>query len=161
MAITFENAPSTATPLNATNLAELEEDAEDYADSLAAGGVELGYAQITSTATQTGAGGSDVAGLSVAVTVGTRPIVVEFGCDGLVNTSGSGIAQAFIKEGSTNLTAATVSLTTIGMAVCRRVRLTPSAGSHTYKITLVQVVTGNSQITASAIDPAYIHVLEV
>lgn len=161
MAITFENKPSTATPLNATNLQQLEDDAEDYADALAAGGVELGYAQITSTATQTGVGSGDVASLTTTVTVGTRPIVVEFGCDGLVNSSGSGIATAQIKESTTILAQATVSLTTIGMVICRRVRLAPSAGSHTYKINLAQVITGNSQIICSATDPAYIAVFEV
>lgn len=122
---------------------------------------ELGYAQITTTATQTGAGSGDVSGLSVTVTVGSRPIVVEFACDGLVNTNASGITTAQIKEDTTVLAASTVSLTTIGMVVCRKVRLTPSAGAHTYKINLAQVVVGNSQITAGASDPAYIWVYEV
>lgn len=122
---------------------------------------ELGYAQITTTATQTGAGSGDVSGLSVTVTVGSRPIVVEFGCDGLVNSSALGITQVNIQEGATILSAATVSLTTVGMVICRRVRLTPSAGSHTYKIALGQVTAGNSQIVCSATDPAYIWVYEV
>ena len=158
---TWEDFPSLDTPLEASAIIDTEERLSDYADSVAAGGIELGYAQITSNATQTGAGFADVAGLSTTVTVGTRPIVIEFGCDGLVNSSASGIATAQIAEGSTVLTSATVSLTTVGQVICRRVRLTPSAGSHTYKVVLAQVVTGNSQIICSSSDPAYISVIEV
>ena len=157
----WESVPSVATPISADNLNLAADEAEDYADALAAGGVELGYAERTSTFTQTGIGSSDVTSLTTTVTVGTRPILVKFGCGGLANSSASGIVQVFIKEGSTTLTTATISLSTVGQAVFREVRLTPSAGSHTYKITLSQAVTGNSSITASSTDPSYIQVIEV
>lgn len=158
---TWEDFPSLDTPLEASAIIDTEERLSDYADSVAAGGIELGYAQITSTFTQTGAGSSDVTGLSTTVTVGTRPILVKFGCGGLANSSASGGTQMLIKESSTTLTAATIVFSTVGQPVFREVRLTPSAGSHTYKITLVQTVTGNSSITAAATDPAYIQVIEV
>lgn len=158
---TWEDFPSLDTPLEASAIIDTEERLSDYTDSVAAGGVELGYAKITSTFTQTGVGSGDVTGLSISVTVGTRPIIVEFGCDGLVNSSASGIAQVNIQEGATILSGATVSLTTVGQVICRRVRLTPSAGSHTYKIALGQVTAGNSQIVCSATDPAYIQAIEI
>lgn len=126
-----------------------------------AGGVELGYAQITSNATQTGAGNNDVSGLSVSVTVGVRPILVRFEASSAFNSSGSGITIISIKESSTVLSTVSVSSTTLALPVRREVRLAPSAGSHTYKINLQQFVSGNSTLSAGSTDPAFIQVIEV
>lgn len=122
---------------------------------------ELGYAQITSSAQQTGAGTSDAAGLSVTVTVGSRPIIVEVGGTTVNNSSASGVGTISLKEGATVLATFSSSLTTIPQPVSRAVRLTPTAGSHTYKVTIGQLVTGNTVLTASATDPAFIWVREV
>ena len=149
------------TKLNAAAMIDLEERLSDYTDSVAAGGVELGYAQITSAFTQTGAGASDVTGLSVTVTVGSRPIVVILAAESMSLSSASGLGGAIIQEGATVLAATSVGLTTIGFPVNRRVRLTPSEGSHTYKIVLNQLVTGNTTLAASATGPASIQVIEV
>lgn len=124
-------------------------------------GVELGYAEITANHVQTGAGTSDVTGLSVTVNVGARPIKIEFGCTSLANSSGSGLSSISIMEGATVLTSATYGLTTNTVPIYRAVRLAPSAGSHTYKIALGQIITGNSTLGAAANSPAYIHVTEV
>ena len=128
------------------------------------GGRELGYASITSTFTQTGAGNSDVTGLSVTVTVGTRPINVIFSCASVSNNNASGIAYLKIMEGATLLGNAVISLSAVGQALHRTVRLSPSAGSHTYKVNLQQVVTGNTSLFADSgttYGPASIQVIEV
>jgi hypothetical protein len=124
-------------------------------------GTELGYAEITSNVVQTGAGNQVVSGLSVTVTVGSRPIRIEVGCSSLTSSSASGISTVAIKESTTTLTSASAVLTTVALPITRAVRLTPSAGSHTYKINLGQTITGNATLGAAAASPTYIHVVEV
>lgn len=124
-------------------------------------GVELGYAAVTANVTRTGAGTDDVAGLSVTVTVGFRPIIVRVNALSINNSSASGVGNIQIKEGATVLAGVNATLTTDYIPVSREARLAPSAGSHTYKITLGQLVTGNTVLTASATDPAFIQVIEV
>lgn len=124
-------------------------------------GVELGYAEITANHVQTGAGSADVAGLSVTANVGGRPIIVRLNASSVFNSSASGISTLKILEGSTQLASVTATLTTTTIPVAREVRLSPSAGSHTYKVSLTQVITGNSTLSASATDPASLQVVEV
>ena len=122
---------------------------------------ELGYAEITADVTQTGSGNQDVTGLSVTVEVGTRPIIVSVGAKLLSNSTSSGVATLSIKESTTTLATASVVLSTFSLPVFRSVRLAPSAGSHTYKINLAQLVSGNAVIGAGSTDPAFIQVVEV
>lgn len=157
----WESVPSVATPISADNLNLAADEAEDYADALAAGGVELGYASRTSNFTQTGAGSSDVTSLTTTVTVGSRPIIVKANADGLSNSSASGITLLVIQEDGVTIAVQTVSLSVLAELVAREVRRTPSAGSHTYKLVLTQLVTGNSTLAAGAADPAFIQVIEV
>lgn len=125
-------------------------------------GVELGYAEITSDFTRTGAGASDVTGLSVTAEVGERPIVVEFGCGGLSNTNAAGLSAAQIYEGATKLAQVLGGVGTSSThGATRSVRLNPAAGSHTYKIVVGQLVLGNTVIDADVDNPAYIRVTEV
>lgn len=124
-------------------------------------GVELGYAEITSNVTQTGLGSTDIAGLSVTVNVGARPILVKFGARSLTNSSASGVGGVIIKEGATSLCSGLASLTTLAMPIYREVRLAPSAGSHTYKAVITQLVTGNTTLAAASGEAAYIQVVEV
>jgi len=140
------------TRLNAAALQDLEERLSDYTDSVAAGGVELGYAERGTDFTQTGAGNSDVTGLQVTVTVGTRPINIIVSAAGISNSSGSGLAFVNIKEGSTALGAVGAGLGTANeiYPVNRVIRLAPSAGSHTYKVNLQQFVTGNTTLNATS-----------
>lgn len=159
---TWEDAPSQSSPLNAANLEAIRAEWEAYADSVAAAGVLLDSASITSNFTQTGAGASDVTGLAVTVTVGTRPIQIRFSCDSFFNSSASGIGTIGIQEGATVLAARTSPLGTAVAAGNRETApLTPSPGSHTYKIVLGQVVTGNTTLSAAATSPATITVLEL
>lgn len=124
-------------------------------------GVELGYAEITADVTQTGSGNQDVAGLSVTVNVGARPIIVQIGAKALASSSASGISSLSIKEGTTTLATISAILSTFSLPVFRSVRLAPSAGAHTYKVNLAQLVAGNGTISAAATDPAFIQVIEV
>jgi hypothetical protein len=124
---------------------------------------ELGYAQITSNFTTSSGTDVDVTGLVVTVITGGRPIIIEFGTDSLTNTTSGQNAQATIKEGTTTLAQAFgyAGAASAGITVLRKVRLTPSAGSHTYKITLHQFFAGTATLGASAASPAYIRVYEV
>ena len=123
--------------------------------------VELGYAEITANDTQTGAGNKDVSGLSVTITVAARPILILAGASSLSNSSASGISQFRIMESSTVLATYTISQTTLAVVPMRTVRLAPSAGSHTYKINILQFVTGNTVLGAGATDPTFIQAIQI
>lgn len=129
-------------------------------EALSFGGVLLGHAQITSDFVRTGPGSSDVPGLAITVDVGVRPIIVEFG--GLpASSSASGITLIQIIEGASQLAGCGPALTTLAWQQTRRVRQAPSPGSHTYKITLTQIIAGNGTLKATPADPAYIAAFEV
>jgi antitoxin (DNA-binding transcriptional repressor) of toxin-antitoxin stability system len=151
------------TRLNAAALQDLEERLSDYTDSVAAGGIELGYASRTTDFTQTGSGNSDVTSLSVTVTVGTRPINVIISAAGMTNSSASGLGFVNVKEGSTVLGYVSAGLSTANeiYPVNRVIRLAPSAGSHTYKVNLSQFITGNTTLKATSDSVASIQVIEV
>lgn len=128
------------------------------------GARELGYAEITSNATSTDNFGAetDVSGLTVTVTVGSRPIIVCFW--GIVfNTTAGDRAIVYIKEGTTNL----VSSSPISSAASQentlylKRRLAPSAGSHTYKVMLSRLSAGTATIGSPAGARAHIQVIEV
>ena len=79
--VTWQNRPSTATPLNATNLNSLEARTEAAVDTLTASGpgAELAYAEATADAlSQTNTSYEDIDNLSsIEFTVGDRPVRVE------------------------------------------------------------------------------------
>lgn len=126
-----------------------------------AGGT-LGYAQVT--ASQTGITSiTDLTGLSVTVTVSAgRRIRIEAMAKVSNDTLG-GRTAGQIREGGTTLTdfvdfyAAATNASTIGHAP---VVLTPSAGSHTYKLSL-QGITGTAAMSAGASNPAFILVTDI
>ena len=124
------------------------------------GGIELGYSQITANDTQTGVGNHDVTGLSVTVTVGTRPIKVIFDCGGGGN-SGAGTTLITILEDNVQVALINLGVANVSTPTHREVRRAPSAGSHTYKINLNQFSAGNSTIAAAANSPAFIQVIEL
>lgn len=126
------------------------------------GTAELGYAEITSnaTSTTTAATYTDVAGLAVTVTV-NGPIKIIFDCSNINNTSTGGVAVA-IMEGASILTQTFENIASaVGVPCHREIRLTPTAGSHTYKIGLARVsAAGTATIFATA-TPAFIQVVRV
>lgn len=149
-----------STPHDAAAMKDIEKRLSDYTDSIG-GGVELGYAQITSNFTQTGAGNSEITGLSVTVTVGSRPILVRFYAAQVACSSGSGLAGLGLYEGATALQSTFGPQGTGNSHVCSEARVTPSPGSHTYKANLIQVVTGNTTITATNTQPTFLQVIQL
>lgn len=139
----------------------------DLAAAVAAYGTsgrELGYAQITANATSvtTDPTGTDVVGLSVAVTIGIRPVVVKFGCGGIFNTS-TGQSLVSIYEGATRLAYGFngSGVANVSCPAHVQARLAPAAGAHTYKIQLSRgSAVGTATISATADDPAFIQVIE-
>jgi hypothetical protein len=98
----------------------------------------------------------DLTGLAVTVTVNTsRRIKLEaFGS--LQSTVGGDLGAIFIKESATQLSAAQKRLETSNTFVYAVAILTPSGGSHTYKLTAARTSgTGTVTMTASATQPAF------
>lgn len=160
-----------STPLSATNVETMEAALAAYSESVAAGGIELGYAAITSTVTKTTLysavldGTGDVTGLSTTVTVASRPIMVKFSCPGGVNnnTATTSTLVSILEDGVEVCFArldqhATASERDPMHFECRRA---PSAGLHTYKIVLTTLAAGTAGINAGASSPTFIQVLEV
>ncbi len=157
------------TPLSAEDLEDLEERVTDYADSVGAGGVELGYADITADATTTSGSFVDVSGLSVTVTKGSRPIVIKFSCGGVESTNNPGLGQIRIVEDGTSVGVLNwylAAANTPNSSPMREVRRNPSAGSHTYKIQFTRTAFGAGTFKIKAdsgagFGPASIQVVEV
>lgn len=122
----------------------------------------LGYQEITTTFTTTSvAGNVDVTNLTVTVTIpsGGRKIKITAFAEGMY-TTGTGTISMSIQEGSgvlsrtSNETAGKVS-----PACCITVE-TPSAGSHTYKVTILQTGAGTAGLLATDY-PAFILVEQI
>lgn len=129
-------------------------------------GRELGHAEITSNATRASTTPADVAGLSTTVTVGSRPIEVVFSCGAVSNGNATAGVAVKILEGSTVKGGAVTFVADAGVAMPlnRRIRLSPAAGSYTYKIQLAAFVAGTATISAdtgATYGPASISVVEL
>lgn len=125
-------------------------------------GIELGYAEITANATTISTTAADIAGLATTVTVRERPIKVIFDCRAVGNDTANGNVLVYIREGATTLALADLISAPAGLRVAmhREVRLAPTAGSHTYKISWL-VSSGMATLYASTDHPAFIQVVEV
>jgi hypothetical protein len=128
---------------------------------------QLGYSESLADFTTTSATDQDVTNLSVTVTTTGRSILVIFESGFVNNATASDYAVFKIKEGATVLAGGYVGGNGNAAPVHRAVRLTPSAGSHTYKVTL-RAFTGGAGHTAKIAGggsgdpgPAYIYVVEV
>lgn len=125
----------------------------------------LGYAQIT--ANQAGiTTKADVTGLSVTVTVGSgRRVRISAFCTAITGTLGN--AGWFIMEGATQLAQADLPAFLTPHAAYNTFAwvtavVTPSAGSHTYKVQAVNDGTGNAAtVNAGATFPSYILVEDI
>lgn len=123
----------------------------------------LGYAPVTTNQ------GSittvvDLTALTVTVTVGTgRRIRIRAQIAAQSTVNGDG-ALMQIMEGGTQLMAAStyLSSSTLGLPVICEVILTPTSGSHTYKLTLQRIIgSGTLTMNANATAPAYILVEDI
>lgn len=131
--------------------------------ALDAGLGQIGYAQVT--ASQTGISTlTDLTGLSVAVTAGTNRRI-RITASGLVaRTVVDGTTALYVREGGTVLQIINVqpSRANEGTEAFGHVVLTPSAGSHTYKLSLERNTgTGTTSMAAGATFPASILVEDI
>lgn len=123
----------------------------------------LGYAEAT-TSQGTITTEVDLTSLTSTVTVGTaRRIRVTVSLE-VESSVGNDLAEMRIKESTTPLQRARLICDTAnqGQTIQRSVVLTPSAGSHTYKVALQRASgTGNVQSTATSALPAFILVEDI
>lgn len=128
----------------------------------------LGYAEITANQTGIGTSATDITGLSVSITVpaGRRIKITAHG--GLFNSQASTNQALFliIREGATQLQVSAPAMVNTtgtfgdtGIVDCIWIG-TPTAGSHTYKVSMSASNTGGI-FTASATAPSYIHIEDV
>jgi hypothetical protein len=126
-------------------------------------GSVLGYAQVTTAQTGIGAGGADLTGLSVAVTVGSsRRIRITAQCV-VAQQTANGHMQGYVREGTTNLGRfGTVFMATVGGTgfFHGHAVLTPTAGAHTYKLFGI-TNTGSYDMVADGTNPASILVEDI
>jgi hypothetical protein len=130
------------------------------ASAAQAGGAELGYAEVATnpTSTSTYPTRTDVTGLSITTPSlsGAQAIKVIFDCADLGNSSTGG-AVLSIMEGAAELQfASTNTGAGINIPVHREVRLTPSAGSHTYKIAISRLSAAGTVTLVGSGTPAFI-----
>jgi hypothetical protein len=135
----------------------------DVADANSLPGGWVGYAQVTAdqnTITTL----VDLTGLSQAVTLGSNRRIRIHAEVHVANGSGSGNrSQLYIREGSTTLQRAQWGHETTGTegpAACS-VILTPSSGSHTYKLSLEALDASTTNLKAAADIPAFIYIEDV
>lgn len=135
-------------------------------DALAGSGPagHLGYAQITANQSTSSTSLVDVTGLSVTVTVGSRPIRVICYSWGSLNTGSDLRTQYSLRDVTAGAEVQYAIITSTGSqqeALCLVAYLTPAAGSRTYKLQFAVAVNGTSTISAAATRPAFILVEEV
>jgi hypothetical protein len=133
-------------------------------------GRELGYAEITSSQSGiTGVGTANrvpIAGLSVTVSVASRPIKVIARTGVSFNTNASGGGGISIVD--TADTSTLLAQASAGAAIANGVfslhceaRKAPAPGLHTYAVYAWCVVVGNFTFVAGPQNPAFIQVVEV
>lgn len=130
---------------------------------LATSAIALGYAEITSNFVANTTAVTDVAGLSVTVTVpaGGRRIKITVYSRAMYNSGvGGTFLQAYIYEGSTLLQQAVFNTPGAGYAEPLHMMYSgiPTAGSHTYKVAIKQPVAAGNTMTLEAAStyPAFI-----
>lgn len=123
----------------------------------------LGYRQITSTFSTTTAGSAvDVTGLSVPVIVPSgRKIEIVTSGENLQSSQNSGNGVILqIQESSTVIQKRSFSTPSSNYAefLQTEATITPSAGAHTYKTTVVQAAAGTLNLNTSSTSPGFIKV---
>lgn len=148
-----------------TDLINVTTDISDNMDKIdAASRKVLGYAQ--AIVNQTGITAEvDLTSLSVAVTVGTgRRIRIRGHVANLTSTVANDTFALGIKEGATQFTDSivTIPVGNQGMFIISEVILTPTSGSHTYKLTGIRANgTGSVTLNLASGRPAFILVEDI
>lgn len=127
---------------------------------------ELGYAAVTTASWNTTSGTLvDMSGLSVTVTVGTRPVIVTLYISQWSHSVNNARAEAALVDSTAgtvvqqNIIAAGGTGNGQGFSVIARVQ--PGAGSRTYKAQYKAVDAGTVTMNAGSTQPAFIQVVEV
>lgn len=127
------------------------------------GGQELAYAEIQANFLHSGNVYANVPGLSITIEAdGTTPIILESWIYALQHNTAPAWAQASIREGETELSTSIYIVAVnndFSTAILLRRRLVPTAGTHTYNISIRTPSgggTGSAQLYANNIAPAYI-----
>lgn len=121
----------------------------------------LGYAQITTSFTTTATPtATDVTSLATTVTVpaGSRRVKITAFCGAFRTSAAAGTDLEFnIQEGATGLSAASfITAGTLYLPATAIYVVTPTPGSHTYKVTVSQNAAGTITVTGAATQPAFI-----
>jgi hypothetical protein len=125
----------------------------------------VGYASRTSNVTGIGTSATDVTSLSVTATyVANRRIkITAFGGLASGGTGDSGVL--YIRESTTTLQSASTASGALssfaGAALCPIVIVTPTAGSHTYKVSASQTNATTGTFTASSTAPGFILIEDI
>ena len=125
----------------------------------------IGYVQVT--ASQSGISGiTDLTGLSQAVTVNTSRRIKITAEGRFTSDTAGNLVGFFIREGATTLNGAQIELATSGgpgaSDMTATVILTPSTGSHTYKLSLSLVDgSGTVSLSANTDNPAFLLVEDI
>lgn len=118
------------------------------------GRAEVAAAQAIATGTET-----DLTGMSLTVTVGSSRVILLAAAGLITRTVADGASIGRFKEGATELgrwAQSAPSAIAESDQACGFVLLTPSAGAHTYKLTLQRFSgTGSVSLSAGATNPAY------
>lgn len=127
---------------------------------------ELGYVQITANVTTTSTSYVDVPGLSVTVTIGSRPLIVEAWCLGMWHSGANNLSRLRLYDATAAAEIAygdSRSIATANSSSPRHViaRVTPAAGTRTYKAQIQSVDAGTTTLGATATSPAFLRVTEV
>lgn len=135
--------------------------------STAPTGVELGFAQTTADFTTASASLVDVTGVTVTVTIGTRPVMVYFYCAAVSNSTSAGTVNLAMVQtapaSTTNVALTSFNITTAKTPVYLAQRYAPAAGTATWKM---QASVGSGTATLSAavgsfFNPMYMQVVEI
>jgi hypothetical protein len=117
----------------------------------------IGYAEVTANQTTITAA-VDLTGLTVTVTVNTsRRIRVTGSAELVNNTAGAGLLLLILADGAQVMSAPTGGMTAnVAVRKVAQVVLTPTAGSHVYKLQAQTQVGGTGTMNAAATYPAFI-----
>lgn len=141
--------------------AQLNQDVRDNILFLAAS--TLGYAQVTANQTGIGTTVTDLTGLSVTVTVTASRRIRVTGYIPVQQQTNGRLVTAYVREGSTTLNDYLLAIdgtASLFGTIPAAVVLTPSAGSHTYKLSLATSGDTVNMIAASG-RPAFILVEDI
>lgn len=126
-------------------------------------GYELGYAQITADVTTTSTSAADATGLTTTFTATGGALIVEAWMGELRTTATLDLRViAYITDASNVIVAqvlhACAGAADAGHGAYLKARLTPAAGSFTYKVRFNTISAGTATIRASSTSPAFIRV---